>query len=395
MGAQWLNRRARSGVTAYAVLFVAFTATARADDATGTWTGQVEGVGNYYWERSTRVVVPSFGAKLVAPNGVGVDVNYLVDVISSASIAAGASSDAVFTELRHGIGLGVGKEFETGNTPLDLRVHGTYSTEDDYQSLSYGLSAALSLVERTTVLRLSLDRLNDDIESNANPMQHEQMDGIGVATRWEQVLSRTLSLSTGYTLGYLNGFTGNIYRKANVGPLPFAEDHPPERWRHTADARLRWFIPASATAIHVMPRGYLDSWDILALNPELRVYQELGTPDVMLRLRYRFYAQTAAEFSPEKVSERLGVPEPANGNYPQAYLDSTKNPASHVTGDPKMTAFQTHYAGIKFDFKLSFLDDSFLAFASPGWLYINFDRIWNTTRYGNGIITQVGGILPF
>lgn len=357
-----------------------------ADEASGTWSGNVEGVGNYYWERSTRVVVPTFAAKIVAPNGVGVSANYLVDVISSASIAqTGGGEDAVFTELRHGIGVGVDNEFELGETPLDLEVHGSYSTEDDYRSINYGIGGALSLNERTSTLRLALDRVDDEIESNVPNSNLEQrcpedspeagvcgLQGISVGTGWEQILSRVLVFTANYKLGYLNGFMANAYR--NAGPR--AEAHPHERWRHTADLRLRWLIPASDTAIHFMPRGYVDSWDIRAVNPEIRVYQELGTPEVVLRLRYRFYLQSAAEFF------RPGA------TYPVGFMGP-------VTADPKMSDFQTHYAGIKFDFQMRFLEDSFLGFASPGWLFINFDRIWNTNAYGNGVIGQVGGILPF
>ncbi len=359
---------------AWLLALLAATAHVRADEATGTWTGEVEGVGNYYWERSTRVVVPRFGAKLVAPNGVGVSAGYLVDVISSASIAqTGSDEDAVFTELRHGIGLGVGKEFDLGETPLDLQLHGIYSTEDDYKSLSYGLGAAFSLDRRASVLRLSLNRIEDDIESNADTTRHEELGGFSVGANWEQILGRTLVLTGGYQIGYLEGFLANIYRRALIGPLPFPEDHPRERWRHSAELRLRWLIPATATAIHFMPRAYLDSWDIRALNPEVRVYQELWTPEVVMRLRYRFYTQSAAEFF--------------RASYPQGYM-------GHVTNDPKMSEFDTHYAGIKFDFQLGFLD-GVLDFASRGRLYMNFERIWNTNSFGNGVIAQVGGILPF
>lgn len=370
---------------------------AAADEAAGTWSGHIEGVGNYYWERSTRVIVPTFGAEVVAPNGVGVGVEYLVDVISSASIAqTGGGDDAVFTELRHGIGLRVGKEFEMGDTPLDLKFHGTYSTEDDYTSLIYGAEMGLSLHDRTSVARVSVSRMDDDIDSNIDATQHEELGGITVGASWEQVLTRTLVLTTAYQLGYLNGFTGNIYRKANVGPLPFAEDHPQERARRTLDVRLRWFIPETDTAVHLMPRGYIDSWHIRAINPEVRIYQELGTPEVLLRLRYRFYAQTAATFAPDVVARRLAEAQPAPGEYPAGYRDpDTGLPRGPVTGDPKMTEFQTHYAGIKFDFQLGFLEESVLSFASDGWLYVNFDRIWNTNAYGNGVIAQVGGILPF
>jgi hypothetical protein len=123
-----------------------------------------------------------------------------------------------------------------------------------------------------------------------------------------------------------------------------------------------------------MPRVYADSWDILAVNPELRIYQELGSPALLLRLRYRFYAQTAAEFYRE--------------TYPAGF-------EGHVTNDPKMMPFRTHYAGIKLDVGLDALAGSFLDFTSRGRLFVSFDRIWNTNTYGNGIVLQAGGVLPF
>lgn len=391
-----LTRAAPAALVLVVVLGAAIVALA--DESTGTWTGHLEGVGNYYWERSTRVIVPTIGAEVVAPNGIAVGADYLVDVISSASIAqTGGGDDAVFTELRHGVGLHVGKEFLAGGAPLDLRAHATYSFEDDYKSWIYGLEGALSLNDRMSVVRLSATRLDDTIESNADPTREEELGGITLGTSWEQVLSRVIVLTTGYQIGYLYGFTGNIYRKANVGPLPIAEDHPDTRWRHTAEMRLRWYIPETGTALHLMPRAHLDSWDVRAVNPEARVVQELGTPDVLVRLRYRFYAQSAAEFAPDVVARRLGATQPGPGEYPGAYLepDTRARALGPVTGDPKLTEFQTHYAGIKFDFHLTFLDESFLAFASDGWLYVNFDRIWNDNAYGNGVIAQVGGILPF
>ena len=66
---------------------------ARADEASGTWTGEIEGRANYYWERSTRVflvgppgdplVLPTVAAQVTAPNGLRVHANYLVDVITA------------------------------------------------------------------------------------------------------------------------------------------------------------------------------------------------------------------------------------------------------------------------------------------------------------------------
>ena len=51
--------------------------------------------------------------------------------------------------------------------------------------------------------------------------------------------------------------------------------------------------------------------------------------------------------------------------------------------------------GLKAELGLGGLDDSFLGFASRGWLELHVDHIWNNNVFGNGIIIQLGGRLPF
>ena len=44
-----------------------------------------------------------------------------------------------------------GKELDFGSSQLDLSIHGTYSTENDYKSWIYGLDTALSFAKRESV----------------------------------------------------------------------------------------------------------------------------------------------------------------------------------------------------------------------------------------------------
>ena len=74
-----------------------------ADAVTGTWTGAAQVRGNYYWDRSTRVLAPEIIAQLDAPQGTRMRVDYLIDSITSASIAAGALEDTRFQEVRHDV----------------------------------------------------------------------------------------------------------------------------------------------------------------------------------------------------------------------------------------------------------------------------------------------------
>lgn len=348
----------------------------RAQEATGVWSGTVEGRANYYWERSTRVVVPAVKARVVAPNGFRVGADYLVDAITSASIAqTGSDEDQLFTEFRHAFGLEVGKEFDFRVSQLDLNLNGTYSTEDDYKSLIIGARSILSLDEKNTKVRVGFSAMQDEILSNANPAFEDNLFGLTASAGAEQVINPQTLVSLGYQFGYLNGFLSNPYRLAPTVNVPLTpEANPRRRFRHTLATRFALFVPESDTAIHLMLSGYADTWDILAITPELRVYQQIAS-DLLVRLRYRFYAQTKAWF-------QITPPYPADWQGP-------------VTNDPKLTEYTTHTFGISLDYRLSFLAGTFLDFARNSTIDITIDRYLSTNAYGNGIIGTAGGRLEF
>jgi hypothetical protein len=348
---------------------------ALAQETTGAWGGSLEGRGNYYYERSTRVMVPTGKIKIVSPDGFRIGVGYLVDVISSASIAqSGSRSDKVGQELRHGISAELGKELELGSAQLDLTLTGTYSTESDYKSIVYGLISSLALNEKNTRLTLGATGVQDEVRSNADPTFNKPLTGFTLGPSLEQVINPVLVLTVGYQFGYLQGFLANPYRRALVGPLPYPENHPPERFRHNISSRLAWFLPRSNTAIHLLYSAYFDSWDIAALAPELRIYQQLGA-DWMLRPRYRFYVQSKAYF------ERPG-------RYPVGWQ-------GYVTNDPKMAEMRTHTLGLSVEYRLSALRGTAFDFAKDTWLDIAFERYWSTSSFGNGVIGTLGGRLVF
>jgi hypothetical protein len=348
--------------------------TAQADEITGTWTGSVEGRGNYYWETSTRVVVPAIEVRVDSPSGLHLGAGYLVDVITSASIAqTGGGDDSSFTELRHGVNALVGQTFDLGSSQLDLTLTGVYSTESDYTSYVYGLESSLTFNEKDTRVSLSLSRVQDDVRSNVNPMLGGPLDGFTIGTGIEQVVNDVTVVSLSYQFGYLNGYLGNPYRSV-LRPAPVAESPPDTRARHNVTARVAVALPHTSTAIHVLLSGYTDSWEVRALTPELQIYQQLGS-DFILRPHYRFYAQTKAWFQ-------------ASRAYPADWTGPTTN-------DPKLTEFTTHTLGLSAEYRLAFLGNSVLDFAKNSTLDLSFARYWSTNRFGNGIIATLGGRLLF
>jgi hypothetical protein len=363
-------------------------ALAHADKTTGTWTGVVETRGNYYWERSTRVVAPSLRAELSAPNGLRLSADYLIDTITSASVGSGLVSDVRFTEVRHDLALGVGYEFDLGSTQLLMNARARTSDEPDYNSYSGSLTGALSFNDRSSIFTLNASYLHDEVGKILRGAARVGSDGrnlsdrgqvgvlnvLALSAEFTQILTPTLFVDVGYDLGLLNGFQANPYRTVSVGGVMRPENHPDARTRHSLYGRLAWYFRPTHTALHLMYRAYVDSWDIAALTPEVRLYQEIAQ-NATLRLRYRHYAQTRAYFQ----------------HPPTQYLTQEE----FVTVDPKMTEFHSDLIGGQLLLRLDFLEDSAFHFAREASIDFSFDYIWNTNRYGNGVIAQVGVRLPF
>lgn len=378
-----------------AALALTLTSVAHADETTGTWTGAVETRGNYYWERSTRVYAPSLRGELASPDGLRLSVDYLLDAITSASVAAGVNADVRFTELRHDIGVSAGYEFDVGDDAAllsTLRVR--WSEEPDYSSRAITWSNQLALDDRSTVLTLNASFLFDDVRMRIMGGPRMGIYDVGADSLvkqedpWDvdftvtaltlgvtQTLSPTLLLDVGYDFAYLDGYQNNVYRQVPVAGTQRQENHPLERIRHALYARLAWYLPATGTSLQALYRAYVDSWDIAALTPEARVYQEL-TDLAQLRLRYRYYTQTRA-------------------NFYQADTSVYEATDPFVSADPKMSAFHSHLLGVQLTLGLDFLEDSSLAFARGGTIDFGFDYLWQTSRFGNAVIAQVGLRVPF
>ena len=90
------------------LLFVSLWAgAARAEQIPQNPSGEVSFRGNYWRDRNTRVLNPSVDVRQDLPSGVSLQGHYLLDAITSASVASGAAADMPFTEMRHEAGVNV------------------------------------------------------------------------------------------------------------------------------------------------------------------------------------------------------------------------------------------------------------------------------------------------
>jgi hypothetical protein len=368
-----------------AALILLLVSGVSADAVTGTFTGSVALRGNYFYEQSTRVVAPALTATLVSPRGLRADATYLVDAITSASQATGVVVDKPFREIRHDIQGGIGHEFDLGKTQLDVTLRGRFSKEPDYRSRGFGFAGALSMNHRNSVLRLNGYFLDDKVyavvrdvpdqssdQLVAQPPDYKgKLDTLSLGVAWDQVLTPLATLTLGYDLSVMQGFTANPYRKVEGNP----ETHPDLRLRHAPHFWFAHYVPPTGTTLRVGYRYYHDDWELAAHATEARVYQELGS-HLQLRLRYRYYTQSASYFW-----------------RPPGYVYTPED--VYRTADPKMAAFHDHTMGGQLRLTLGFLSRTWLRALRTAVLDGSLEYMIRTSRYGNGWLSQAGLLWPF
>ena len=355
--------------------------------------------GNYYREESTRVLSPEVRVTKDAPDErFTVGAAYLLDAVSSASIAAGAQQatggDNVFTELRHEATGTVASRLD------DWQLGGffRYSTETDWESRSLGASVSRDFLQRSLNFGVSyaynFDRVYRILDStgrrrqwcggaieNDPEVRDECSDG-GVG--FESNLLQTHYLQLNYshavhptllllgTFEYANvgGPQDNPYRGGQLPGVDW-EVHPLRRNRYTLWLGTRWHIPKGRTTFEPRYRYYVDDWGIQGHAPELRAHFRV-TKHFLLRLRYRFYAQTKAFFWTGMVH---------SGETGECTRDDVDACAS---ADPKMSAFRSHTPGIQLTYELDRLAQlRGLHWLEGGWVEATYNYVRQTNRYGD------------
>ena len=173
------------------------------------------------------------------------------------------------------------------------------------------MSGVLSLAERCSLIGFSLGYIHDDVgrvvrggaprtdpetgRDLSNRGRVGELEGVSAGISFSQVLSEIATVMVGYDLVHNWGYLGNPYRSVAIDGVQLTELHPGARSRSSFYGRFQVYSPDSGTGFHLLYRVYLDDWDVGALTPEARIYQEIGD-SVVLRLRYRFYSQLRSFF---------------------------------------------------------------------------------------------------
>ncbi len=354
--------------------------------------------GNYYRERSTRVLQPYISfSKDLPDERLTIGADYLMDVISSASIGAAAlqlGGDKVFTEMRHEAVLRVASRLRDWSVGSFFR----YSTETDYESRSFGLSLARDLRQKTITVGANYGYTNDRafrILANVPgvripwkskvPTQDDPSDFVdgpsnvlqvhNASLGYNHVLTRALLASLQIEGSHARGPQENPYRRVRNG---MEEVHPLLRRRLAVSGSARYAVPKARLVFEPRYRFSADDWGIRTHAPQLRLHIRV-IPELRLRARYRYYTQNASDFWS------------ATGDY-----SATDR---YRTADPKMGAFDSHTAGLQITYRFDKLAKTpTTSWLRGSWIQATYDHVFvdrDEYRFGNARIGSLALSVPF
>ncbi|MBK8014642.1 MAG: DUF3570 domain-containing protein [Deltaproteobacteria bacterium] len=324
--------------------------------------------GNYYKERSTRVVSPVITLHKALPHDSSIEATYLVDQITSAS--AGATvTDHAFQEYRNEVGvaghLGLFDDFTVG---LSAR----YSYEEDYTSVAIGADLAWSLFQASTTLGVHIQRQHDGIKNRAQPGFKDTLDTTMMGISVTRIMRRDLLVGLTLETQILSGYTENPYR---------IEQHPRRRNRYAAEPFLAYRYEPTRTTVRLDYRLYGDTWSLVAHTFGVDLTQRMAAWLEFVP-SFRYYTQGDVFFVDIADCSRF-------------FPDATAPAARCITSDPKLKRFSSRLYGARAVIRLQALEDTLLSVFARSTVEPAYALLDQDNAYGTAHIVQLGWHWPF
>ncbi len=168
----------------------------------------------------------------------------------------------------------------------------------------------------------------EDVDGVTPPDRKTSTHGALVVT---QVLTPVTMVQGGLEITAVNGLQHNPYRNVYVDGAYVPELHPDSRTRRDVFVKVSQYLPGRSS-VKLAYKIYNDDWGISSHTIETKFHQYVGD-QVIVRHRYRYYTQSAADFFREDYLAPGGV----NG---------------YRSGDYRMSEFSAHLFGTKLSWDL-------------------------------------------
>ena len=305
----------------------------------------------FQWSHDT-VIIPAIDA--------AVGTQEAADAITSASRPITGNLDGFqdFSKVRN--------ELQGEVATRRMRVGYYVSLEDDYFAQLVRGGYNHDFFDENLNLSLGSSYAWDAID----PLTDEDTSGDkDTRTTWNwnavvtQILSPTTVLSVGGDVTLVQGIQHNPYRNVYAGGGPQSERHPDERVRLDSFLKLSKYLK-NRSSIQGHYVAYRDDWGVTSHSLEARLNQYV-TEDAIVRWRYRFYTQTAADF------------------YRDEYVDPTGIDGFR-SADYRLEAFNAHLFGAQLNLNLGVLHRS-SALLERSHFRLKFERYFNSNNFSANI----------
>ncbi len=278
----------------------------------------------------TSMTVYSPGADLeVTPtDALTLRAGWEADVVSGASIAVKAGptyqnahpgADVVSAASVHDLRNSARGGFTLRKDIVAVTAGYNYSTEHDYRSNSFNVSARTEPLEHGTQLEIGFAHNFDEVCNRAqsagspatlsraledstgcftqNPLR--VTDSIAIDTMqgsWSQAWTPTFMTQVAYGLQVTDGFQSDPYRSVIISEGLKAQEHVPnDRTRQSVTLKANLYLRPIRAALRLTLRGYDDTWGVASETAELEFEKYFGEAFRVL-VRGRFYNQSGALF---------------------------------------------------------------------------------------------------
>ena len=175
------------------------------------------------------------------------------------------------------------------------------SLENDYRSLSAGVSVARELENKSTTVRggvsLSFDEIRPtrDLAVDPGRINREEKENYTAFVSIGQVINKNTVVQSTLTVSHFDGFLSDPYKLVSVGGTLERDNRPDNRTAVIWSAQGRHWSETVGAALHADYRFYYDNWDIYAHTLELGFIKPFST-GTSFEASARYYTQTQADF---------------------------------------------------------------------------------------------------
>ena len=288
---------------------------------------------------STVVMTPSvhFRKSLGADKKTGIDIVYVADIWTSASIDVRSAASEEIVEQRDELDLGVDREVGLWSFGAGYR----YSHEVDYVANSLTLNAKFEAFQRNTIFEGRVTGAYDVVGRSGDDSFSEPIRTVGAWIGFTQVLTKHALMQLSFEKRVAHGFQSSPYRFVPIGEqlpnckvqsgLCLPEAHPGLKVRNAAVVRLRHAL-GKRVSIGAGYRFYWDMWKIQSHTVSGDIAASLGK-GLYLSADARYYTQSAAFF------------------YQPYYSLTDLDDSSYLTRDRELSALTNRRFGARLEYE--------------------------------------------